>query len=117
VDTILETERRADYPALRTEPEVRDERLLATSTSAGASPSFDSPSEEKTRNGILSTLTALGESFSLGERVLGPGGVGLLKVDFSGDNLCHAENYSPSRRGSFSMPPRAMNAGWFATTP
>jgi hypothetical protein len=41
VDTILETEHRADYPALRTEPEVRDERLLATSTSAGASPSFD----------------------------------------------------------------------------
>jgi len=41
VDTILETEHRADYPALRTEPEVRDERLLATSTSAGASPFFD----------------------------------------------------------------------------
>ena len=47
--------------------------------------------EEKTRNGILGTLTALGESFSLGERVLGPGGVGLLKVDFSGDNSCHAD--------------------------
>ena len=41
VDTILETEDQADYPALRTAPEVRDERLLATSTSAGASPSFD----------------------------------------------------------------------------
>jgi len=40
VDTILETDHRADYPALRTEPEIRDERLLATSTSAGPSPSF-----------------------------------------------------------------------------
>jgi uncharacterized YccA/Bax inhibitor family protein len=69
---------------------------------------FAAINEEKTRNGILSTLTARGESFSLSARVLGPGGVGLLKVDFSGDNSCHAENYSPSRSGSFSMPPRAM---------
>jgi|HubBroStandDraft_6_1064221.scaffolds.fasta_scaffold350289_1 hypothetical protein len=66
--------------------------------------SLESLKEEKTRNGILSTLTARGETFSLSPRVVGPGGVGLLKVDFSGDNSCHAENYSPSRSGSFSMP-------------
>ena len=42
--------------------------------------------EEKTRNGILSTLTPLGE---FGARILVPRGVGLFKVDFSRDNSCH----------------------------